>query len=428
MIYKPIEVKERLRIAVEDRFIIVRLNEEKAILPEGNVLETIAETLGSFSSSYNILCDWRGLKDVTGDVVEVVRSLCYDHDARIIARPGDVGVIEDCFEAPILQVKNDFSRLNYSDIPLSPFKDEFDVPPVIPILSKDEEYQKNDLDEMEDIFNSLVEPPLIFEEERIPLIGAVEDTALQSLKGGANYRRGLLHELIQKIGRNSLLTEFVIQNNNDSILLTPYHSHAHYPIELNDQLVIGRPGVIARKTGAILESEIQGLEDLVNGPSVKEAKIQSFLEQHPNILRALGYNYTHIYSQVILQRDDGTSLRPDFILEPVGSEWCDILDIKLPDKPIVVGRRDRKTFSAAVQELAAQLREYAAYFEDARLSKRIEELYGIKCYRPRLIGIIGRSPRLANDRQLRRLETQYSDIQVLTFDQLLKIAKHRPLM
>jgi hypothetical protein len=142
----------------------------------------------------------------------------------------------------------------------------------------------------------------------------------------------------------------------------------------------------------------------------------------------LGYGYNRIYPQVILQRDDGTSLRPDFILEPVGNNWCDILDIKLPDKSVVVGGRDRKRFSASVEELIAQLREYAAYFEDSRLARRIEEIYGIKCYKPRLIGIIGRDPFIEDERQFRRLATQYTDVDVLTFDRLLEIAKSRPLI
>jgi hypothetical protein len=211
-------------------------------------------------------------------------------------------------------------------------------------------------------------------------------------------------------------------------VLTPYHAHAHYPIDGKSELLIARPAVIAHKTGALLRNEIEGFEELLGQAHSKENQIQHFLERHPNILKALNTGYAHVYSQVVLERDDGTSLRPDFMLEPIGSDWCDILDIKLPDKPVVVGRKDRKRFSSAIEELRAQLREYAAYFEDESLSKRVEERYGIKCYRPRLIGIIGRDPRLADTRQLRRLETQYSDISILSFEQLLRIAKSRPLI
>jgi hypothetical protein len=138
--------------------------------------------------------------------------------------------------------------------------------------------------------------------------------------------------------------------------------------------------------------------------------------------------YRNVYSQVVLAREDGTSLRPDFILEPLGRPWCDILDLKLPTGSIAVGRRDRKALASAVHELVAQLREYAAYFEDERLAKRVQDAYGIRCYRPRLIGVIGRDPNLADERQKRRMMTAYSDVSVVTFDELFKIARSRLLI
>lgn len=132
--------------------------------------------------------------------------------------------------------------------------------------------------------------------------------------------------------------------------------------------------------------------------------------------------------QVVLEREDGSSLRPDFRVQPTGSDWWDVLDLKLPDENTLVGGRDRKAFSAAVTQLAAQLREYGAYFEDPRLARRIEQKYGIKCYRPRMVGIIGRDPLTGDERQLRRVMTQYEGLNVLTFDQLVRIAKTRILI
>lgn len=82
-----------------------------------------------------------------------------------------------------------------------------------------------------------------------------------------------------------------------------------------------------------------------------------------------------------------------------------------------------------MSELVAQLREYSAAFEDRKLARRVEEKYGVKCYRPKLVGIIGRDdPRNADPRELRRLQTSYNDTQILTFDQLHRIAKSRLLV
>jgi hypothetical protein len=398
-------------MAVEDRFILLRLREDKALLPEGNLLDKIAEALGSFSSEYNILCDWRGIQDVTGDVEDLIDLLCYRYDAKILATPSDTLFIKETFRRipPILEVKSVPHRLSYRDIDFGVFDDE---------SHHHDSYIYTRYDgqtiELESYESSEEWEALGFELDYQATVDA--------------YRADYIGGVIQEIGRNSLLTEFVIQERADEILVTPYHAHAHYSIEVSNHLIIGRPGVVAEKTGSLLRPEIKGFEEKLNQRSLKESQVQTFLEQHPNILKMLGYGYNRIYPQVILQREDGTSLRPDFILEPIGSNWCDILDIKLPDKSVVVGGRDRKRFSAAVEELIAQLREYSAYFEDTRLAKRVEEIYGIKCYKPRLIGIIGRDPFIEDERQLRRLETQYTDVDVLTFDRLLEIARSRPLI
>jgi hypothetical protein len=235
-----------------------------------------------------------------------------------------------------------------------------------------------------------------------------------------------LRSAICKHALNSLLVEYTVQLRGTDILVTPYHAHAIHSIEAGAEVVLGRPAVIAEKTASLLASQIREFEMLLAKHRVREVEIQKYLERSPAILKALGYS--HVYPQVVLQRDDGTSLRPDFIVQPTSDEWCDIVDIKLPRMRTVVGIRDRKSLAAAIHELAAQLREYAAYFEDEKLSRRLGRLYGIKCYRPRLIGVVGTDPRLADDRQIRRLMTAYSDVKVLTFDQLLRHAKSRLLI
>ena len=235
-----------------------------------------------------------------------------------------------------------------------------------------------------------------------------------------------LRSVVRKHAVNSLLVEYAIQLGGGEMVLTPYHSHAIHSIEVKNQVVLGRPAVIAEKTATLLAPQICELELLLRNRRVREAEIQKYFERSPALLEALGYR--HVYPQVVLQRDDGTFLRPDFLVQPTSDEWCDIVDIKLPRMRTVVGIRDRKTLAAAVHEFAAQLREYAAYFDNEKLSRRVEHLYGIKCYRPRLIGVIGTDPRLADDRQMRRLMTAYSDVKILTFDQLLQHAKNRLLI
>lgn len=407
-----VTVTNRLRMAVEDRFILLGLNEETALLPEGNTLERVGDTLGLFCSNYDILCDWSGLKYVTEDVKDVIDVLCNLNPGRIIATDADLEIIRKTFKRlpPIFRVKSAPNDFNYINLNLDYF-DKDDDPGLASVIRPDDgkiiDVTRHDPVELDTLLSSGFLPYRTENEE---------------------FRERYLSEVIGDIGRNSLLTEFVIQETHSQISVTPYHAHAHYPIEVKEQLIVGRPGVVAEKTGSLLKPTITEFETILNSTALRESQIQSFLEQHPAVMRMLGYGYNRIYPQVILQRDDGTSLRPDFILEPIGSSWCDILDIKLPDKTVVVGGRDRMRFSGAVEELVAQLREYAAYFENSDLAKRVEEVYGIKCYKPRLIGIIGRDPFIKDERQFRRLQTKYADIDILTFDRLLKLAKSRPLI
>lgn len=154
--------------------------------------------------------------------------------------------------------------------------------------------------------------------------------------------------------------------------------------------------------------------------------IQKFLERHPNFLK--GLNYENIYPQIILERDNDGSLRPDFILEPYDDGFCDILDIKLPSQKIIVGPKDRKQLAHGVQQVAAQLREYAAYFKQEKYRKMVREKYGLRIYKPRLIAIVDRDMRQMSDVQFRRSLTAYENLQFMTFDQLVQHAKKRVLI
>lgn len=433
-------VHNRLRFTVEDRFIVLELNEEKALLPDGvDLLPSLAATLGSFRKSHNILCDWRDLREVTGDVIDFVELMCGYYGATVLARPSDVSIIQSSFrsEIPILQVSRPKLPIDYTDVDLDWFAGEYrpahktgDIRELVCCRTPDEDEWEFMIDQ--EPYISEFCPTHISMVKKWPYItGQTGKMDLRDPFGGGFCGEHLagrryLQKEFDRIGMNSLLTEFSIQVSGDQVLVTPYHAHAVHSIEAGDHLLFGRPAVIAARTGALFKQEILTLEKLLTEPRVKEARIQSFLETHPRIFSGLGF--THVYPQVILQREDGTSLRPDFILEPVKNGWCDILEIKVPDMKVFVGKRDRKTLSASIHELVAQLREYAAYFESEQLSKRIQELYGIKCYRPRLIGMIGYDPRLADERQFRRLMTAYSDVSIITFDQLLRIAKSRMLI
>ena len=236
------------------------------------------------------------------------------------------------------------------------------------------------------------------------------------------------HAFLRHIHKKSLLIEFAFSVEGDKISCVPYHSHSIHEIGMPgaSDLIMGRPGIVAETTASVFKYEIREFEALLNQPKLRELDLQRFLEQHPSFLR--GLNYKNIYSQLVLQRDDGTQLRPDFILEPFDDGWCDSLDLKLPRQKVIVGRRDRKTLASGIHEVVAQLREYAAYFEQEKYQKYVADKYGLRIYRPRLIALVGRDLFQMNSAQIRRVMTQYENCQILTFDQLIAHSRSRLLI
>lgn len=432
----------RLRIAIEDQFVVLKLNEQRALLPEDEVLDRFVQTILTFMPSYSLVCDLRkinklelvnDLGEVTSDVSEVVNSLT-EYGAYTIAEHEDIELIDYNFtkDLKIWQVQskklplkfNEINLLPFSDLEYVPFDERSCLPEMAgPSLPTEDEYLfvsalNSTIKESFPTYKSFMDH---WEMSLFP-----ERYILESLGSTEIAGKRYLKSLFEKQGRTSLMTEFCFQIQKDEIIVTPYHSHSLHKIDANNQMIIGRPGVIAKKTNSLLRNELEEFEYLISKSKVKENEIQLFLEKHPNIIKSMGYS--NIYPQLVLERDDGTSLRPDFIIEPIGQKWFDILEIKTPNANLVVGRRDRKTFSSAVNELIAQLREYSAYFESEKLCKKIEERFGIKCYKPKLTGIIGLNPSTQDERQLRRLMTAYTDIDILTFDHLLDIAKSRLLI
>jgi hypothetical protein len=213
--------------------------------------------------------------------------------------------------------------------------------------------------------------------------------------------RGYLDAILWHCQRQSLLVEFAMQVVPGGISFVPYHASALYPVEnpREDSIVVARPGILASKLNLVFSAEISEFELLINKPGVREREIQAFLESHKEFLR--GLNYRDVYPQVVLERENGRKLIPDFILEPAEGEFCDLLDLKLPSVRLVAGRDRRLTLAAALHEAAAQLREYSAYFEEEKHRRWVQEQYGLKVYRPKLMVVVGRDPSHLDSEELR---------------------------
>lgn len=157
----------------------------------------------------------------------------------------------------------------------------------------------------------------------------------------------------------------------------------------------------------------------MNDPSTKERDYQEFFEKNPHFLKGLQYN--RVVAQPMLEREpeEAGNLIPDFFLQPLDSQYADILDLKLPTEKLIVGSKDRLHFSAAVHNAIAQVREYRDYFEDPLNRKKVFEKYGLTSYRPSAAIIIGRTPEDITDEKIKQIaESNPSYLKIITYDQL----------
>jgi hypothetical protein len=254
----------------------------------------------------------------------------------------------------------------------------------------------------------------------------LEESAIRVEEEVEEERASLLDRFLRQIASNSLLAQLAFVHNSDRISVVPLHGNGLHDLDCGDSVLAVRPF----RRGSVTQWQhfagaIGELEELINRPDVKEAEIEALLRRHPLFLR--GLNYAEAYHQVVLPMEDGRSLRPDVIVEPASENWCDIIDLKLPGERVFVGSGDRPRLSQAIAQAAAQLRQYARWFDDRKVAKAIEEQYGFRCYRPRQVVIIGRDPREFSDGQREAARSAYPDLEIVTYDQLLKAARSRLL-
>jgi hypothetical protein len=167
-----------------------------------------------------------------------------------------------------------------------------------------------------------------------------------------------------------------------------------------------------------LGTNIKELEHLINSKDVRESDFQSFFEQHAEFLTAHQYSAAHPH--LVLSRDGEGPLIPDFLLEPFDqNDLADLLELKLPNVPIVVGTKDRRRLSAKVAEASAQLRTYRDYFEDRRNIASFQERSGLTVFRPHMFVLIGRRPAL-DPVAMRRIE---GDVTLWTYDDIIDRAR-----
>lgn len=425
-----------LNMAVEDKFIILQLNVENDMLPTGDTLDKFAYILSSLTPKHQVVCDFRSVKNITSDLTSFIEEFEF-YNSQVLINEEHHSFFKEYVnsEIPLLTVDKFITKFKEHRLDLTIFADGHTVDAYFKeynkvlekitskfkgLPSKEEFFLFNNRDGL-DIDNK---PFYKDYEEYLSLCNA-SNTGIH-LGADLIFGRRFLTDFINNIRQKSLLSQYCITPDKDGRFnINSFQANTFNNIETKGQLITGRPYVASSFN--FHQQALSEFQILLSKPKIKEIEIQKFLEKYPFFLENLGYK--SIRPQIILEKENGQSLKPDFMLEPLGGEWWDILDIKLPNKKIVISSsRDRYKFSESVNELQAQLREYAAYFENEKYAKRIKDKYGIKCYKPRMVGIIGDDFSGTDERQIRRLMTSYTDLKVIPFNELYKISNDRLLL
>jgi len=219
--------------------------------------------------------------------------------------------------------------------------------------------------------------------------------------------------------------QFVLYHDGRRTRLAPFGVFGAYQLDeapLPDgSLWIARGNLIQPAT-RFSATAVLYLEDLINC-GASEADFQRFFEEHPEFLLAFG-DYVRLHPQVILTKDDGGRLIPDFFLEKINSDFCDICDLKLPTTELVRRQKNRPRFRDAVMEAVAQLTYYRDWFEEGGRRKAFNLRYGLQAYRPRVVVVIGRRESFYDEIERISLETQLpSWVSLKTYDDVLDGAK-----
>lgn len=181
-------------------------------------------------------------------------------------------------------------------------------------------------------------------------------------------------------------------------------------------------GNVLEQYDSKLEEALFLLEDLINF-NAKEKEFQFFFENNPRFLLLLG-NYKKLHPQLILSEDSGARLIPDFFLEKIDSDFCDILDLKRPCFDLIKYQKNRIKFREAIMEAIAQLNYYRDWFDDKRNREQFRKLYGLNSYKPHVVVVVGRRASYYDEITRIKLETALPKwVNLTTYDDIIDRVK-----
>lgn len=182
---------------------------------------------------------------------------------------------------------------------------------------------------------------------------------------------------------------------------------------------------LTQSTAVVPQQVLIEFEELINWSGASEEDIHRFLSKHPSLI--LGDRYTTLRSKLVLEQGDRGDLIPDFFAELASSGYADIVELKLPSEPLIVGTTNRRRLSSAVHSAAAQLRTYSNYFDNRANRNHFYTRFGLRAFRPNLAVIIGRAPQPDLHEDFLEAKSALPSIDLLTYDEIIARARRRVL-
>jgi len=170
------------------------------------------------------------------------------------------------------------------------------------------------------------------------------------------------------------------------------------------------------------DSVIDRFEHTLNRLGTVEDAFQLLFEAYPRFI--LDELHAEAYPQVLLFEGGGRVIRPDFLIRRSGSQFVDLVELKQPRFPVVVGTPERPQLSQHVGAAIAQLKDYGRWFQSSDNRRWLLKKYGLDGYEPRLTLIIGRDPRYIAP-EIADVAKRGAEAQVLTYDDILRRVKGR---
>ena len=163
-------------------------------------------------------------------------------------------------------------------------------------------------------------------------------------------------------------------------------------------------------------------ENIINEGS--ENQLEEFISTHYQLF--LGNHYDRVETQIWLKFPNidvsNKERRLDIFARNTLSQDWDLFELK-KNMPITKMYRDVPTFTSELSGAISQLRNYQRILQQDKVKKYFAEK-GINYYEPSLNLVVGRTPQISTE-QWRRICSEPSNINVLTYDNLLSQAKNQ---